>query len=426
MKGEDARSSNLTQVTAVIRFTTAALTLVIALALAAPLSRGHSEFLAYQCFGGLLSALAFVLTYEGHFSDYWQFEAAVFFGGSILVWSGLGVATNDPRPLEVITVVVPIVTVLLPWDWQFQAGICGLCTGSAILAGKLGQAAVGDCHPLWFIVAAESTVAVLASVQLELRSRQAQAFFQALVADEEQFRALIENAPDGICVFNALGIIVFQSPSAKRMMGLELVGRSVYEFLHQDDVLTFRMLLDQCMKAPDQNHEIRFRCRHPGDSWWIIDGVAKQLENYGDEALVVLNWREVTDRVLQECRLRESEQRFHKIFQYSTNAISLVSRDGLYLDVNDEWLRLFGYERGEVIGKAPLELGRYADPDDYMRIATELLLRREIRDRPVIFRTKDGSLIQGLLSSVMLGSSDDFVVISVISIPARPISAVEE
>jgi PAS domain S-box-containing protein len=418
MSGQEARSSNVRQVTAVIRFTTAALTLIAALAVAAPLGRGHAErFAAYLCFGGTLSALAFILTYEGHFSDYWQFEAAVFFGGSILVWSGLGIATNDPMPLEAFIIVVPIVTVLLPWDWQFQAGICGLCIGSAIIAPKLGQAIVSDCQPLWFIVGAESAVAVLASVQLELRSRQAQAFFQALVADEEQFRALIENAPDGICVFNALGSIVFQSPSAQRIMGSNVAGRSIYEFLHQDDVPTFRTLLNQCMKAPDQNHEIRFRCRHTGDSWWIIDGVAKQLENYGDEPLVVLNWREVTDRVLQEDQLRESEERFHKIFQYSTNAISLVSRDGRYLDVNDEWLRLFRYERSEVIGKGPLELGRYADPDVYLRIATELLMRKEIRDRAVMFRAKDGSVIQGLLSSVMLGPSDNFVVISVISIP---------
>jgi hypothetical protein len=84
---------------------------------------------------------------------------------------------------------------------------------------------------------------------------------------------------------------------------------------------------------------------------------------------------------------------------------------------------LFGYERWEVLGKDPLELGRYADPDVYLRIATELLMRKEIRDRAVMFRAKDGSLMEGLLSSVLLGSSDNFVVISVISIPPRPVGA---
>src|SRR5262249_23391781 len=157
-------------------------------------------------------------------------------------------------------------------------------------------------------------------------------------------------------------------------------------------------------------------CRH-GDSWCIIEGVAKQLENYGDEPLVVFNWREVTNRVVQENRLRESEERFHKIFQYSTNAISLVSHDGKYLDVNDESLRLFRSERLDVIGKSPLELERYTDPNEYLRVATDILMKKEIRDRPVVFRATDGSPIEALLSSVMLETNGSFVVLSVISIP---------
>jgi PAS domain S-box-containing protein len=413
--------STLRQVTIVLRFTTAVLALSTLLALAAPLSHiGPPEtLLVYQFAGGLLSVVAFILTFEGHFSEYWHIEAAVFFAGSLLIWSGVGVAINDPTPPAVISIAMPIATVLLPWNWQFQLAICGLSTGSAIVAARLGPPPLADCHPLWLIAAAESAVAVLSSVRLELHSRQADLYFRALVADEEQFRALIENAPDGICVFNALGNIIFQSPSAKRMMGADVTGRSVYEFLHQDDAPTFGSMLDKCIKAPDQNHDIRFRCRHDGDSWWIIEGVAKQLENYGDEPLVVLNWREVTNRVVQENQLRESEERFHKIFQYSTNAISLVSHDGKYLDVNDEWLRLFGSERAAVIGKSPLELGKYADPDDYLRVATDILMKKEIRDRPVVFRATNGSTIQALLSSVMLEANGSFVVLSVISIPPR-------
>ena len=410
--------SNLRQVTIVLRFTTATLALSAALALPALSRTGQPEMLlAYQCVGGLLSAVAFILTFEGHFSEYWQIEAALLFGGSLLIWSGIGISTNDPMPLAIFIIALPIATVLLPWNWQFQLAICGLCTGTAILVGRLSPSALADYHPLWLIAAAESAVAVLASARLELHSRQAEIYFRALVADEQQFRALIENAPDGICVFNALGNIIFQSASAKRMMGSDVTGRSVYEFVHQDDVPTFRSMLGKCIKAPDQNYDIRFRCRHSADSWWIIEGVAKQLENYGDEPLVVLNWREVTNRVIQENQLRESEERFHKIFQYSTNAISLVSQDGKYLDVNDEWLRLFGSERREVIGKSPLELGRYADRNEYLRVATDILTKKEIRDRPVVFRATDGSPIQALLSSVMLETNGSFVVLSVISIP---------
>lgn len=417
---KDAPSPDLRQATVVIRFTAGILALLTALAFAAPFSRtaGTETFLAYQWCGVLLSVFIFILTFERHFSEYWHIEAALFFGLSLLIWSGVGLVSNNPIPLSALIVAVPIATVLLPWDWQFQLGICGLCMGAAA-ARRLGTPTLPDDHPLWMVVVAESAIAILASIQLELRRRRSDAYFEALVADEEQFRALIENAPDALCVFNTLGNIVFQSPSAKRMMGSEdVIGRSAYEFLHQDDAPRFRSLLNECMKHPDQSREMMVRCRHADGSWRTVEGVGKRLENYGDEPLVVLNWRDVTERTLQESRLRESEEKFRKIYQYSTNAISIISRsDARYIDVNDEWLRLFGYTQSEVIGKDPLGLGRWADPDEYLRFAMELLTKREVRDRVAVFRAKDGSLVRGLISSVMLEASGAQIVLSVISIP---------
>jgi len=425
---KEATSPNLKQVTLVLRFTTGLLALLSALAVTSPLLRAaHTEtFLAYQFCGVLLSVIVFTLTFERHFPKYWHIEAALFFGFSLLISDAIGLVINNPIPLRAFIVVVPIATVLLPWNWQLQLGICGLCVGSALLARR-GGPSVLDYQPLWMIAAAESAVAVLASIQFERQRRQGDAYYRALVADEEQFRALIENAPDGLTVVNAVGNIVFQSPSAKRLLGPEdLIGRSAYEFLHQDDAPTFRCLLNECAKSPDRSPEMRLRCRHADGSWRTIEGLGKQLQNYGNEPLVVLNWRDVTERVLQESHIRESEEKFRTIFQYSTNAISLVSRsDGRYIDVNDEWLRLFGYTRSEVIGKDPLELGRWADRDDYLRFATELLTKQEIRDWAAVFRTKDGSIVRGLLSAVILETNGTAVALSLISIPPLAASSPE-
>jgi PAS domain S-box-containing protein len=414
-------SSDMRPVTIILRFTAATLAVISALVLFVPFSLTVSKgaLSLYQFVGIALSALVFTLTFEGHFADYWEIEAAAFFGASLVIWSGIAIAINSALPAAILIIGVPVATLLLPWNWQFELGVCALCIGAAVVVPKLAHRGVADCNPLWLVASAEGVIAVLANLELELQSRQTQAYVGALLADEEQFRALIENAPDGLWVFNASGSIVFQSPSARQMMGEELAGRSIYEFLHQDNVGTFRAMLEQCMKTPRENCRIRVRCRRAGESWWIIEGVGKQLENYGEEPLVVFNWRDVTDRVNQENQLRESEERFRKIFQYSTNAISIISHDGNYLDVNDEWLRLFGHERSEVIGKNPLELGRYADPDDYMRIATDLLMKREVRDRAVRFRAKDGSLIEALVSSVLLQTAGNFVVLSVITPTSR-------
>jgi PAS domain S-box-containing protein len=270
------------------------------------------------------------------------------------------------------------------------------------------------------MAAGESTVAILASMQLEQQRKERNLYMAALAADEEQFRALIENSPDGITVLNATGTIVFHSPSVGRLLGYveKLSGRSAYEFLQQDDAPKFRALLSECMNFPDRSLAMLVRGRHADGSWITIEGTCKQLQNYGSESLVVLNWRDVTERVAQEQRIRESEEKFRSIFQYSTNAISLVSRtDGRYIDVNDEWLRTFGYTQAEVIGRDPLALGRWAEPEDYLRFATELLMKGEIRNRPTMFRMNDGSIVRGLLSTVLLETNGKSVALSLISFP---------
>ena len=365
----------------------------------------------------LLSLGVFTLTFEPHFSDYWQIAAVFFFSASIVVWAVIGLQLNSPTPLIVLVILVPLITVLLPWGWQFQLGICSLCIGATLLALRKWPAAQ-EFGLLWIAAVGESAVAVLASLQLERQRAEQRAYVEALAADEEQFRALIENSPDGLTVMNGAGVIVFHSPSAIRLLGHQdaLVGRSIYEFVRHDCVPSLRSLFTDCLQHADITRGVSLSCRHVDGSWRTIEGTGKQLKNYGTDPLIVLNWRDVTDRVAQEVRIRESEERFRKIFQYSTDAISISSRaDGRYLEVNDEWLRLLGYTREEVIGKEPLAIGIWAEPEDFVRFVAEFLIKQEVRNRPTRFRTKNGSTLRGLLSAVMLQTSGQELVLGMVS-----------
>ena len=130
---KSAAPLNLTQVTWVVRLSAGLLALLSTLALStAWLQSAHGQaLLAYQSLGMLISVSGFILTFEQHFHQYWHIEAALFFYLSLLIGSGMGLVLDNPIPLTAFIVGVPIVTVLLPWDWQFQLGICALCVGSA-------------------------------------------------------------------------------------------------------------------------------------------------------------------------------------------------------------------------------------------------------------------------------------------------------
>ena len=62
---------------------------------------------------------------------------------------------------------------------------------------------------------------------------------QAFPPGEEHFRTIIENSPEIIVILKKDGIISYINPAVKKVLGYdqdELLGKSAYEFIHEDDL----------------------------------------------------------------------------------------------------------------------------------------------------------------------------------------------
>ena len=90
--------------------------------------------------------------------------------------------------------------------------------------------------------------------------------------------------------------------------------------------------------------------------------------------------------------LHESEERFRIAFETSEDAIS-ISRmhDGLYVDVNAAFARLFGFTKREVIGRTALDLGIWPDKATRDRFLSGLIGQPRLRDKVLQLRRMDGS-----------------------------------
>src|SRR6185436_3146844 len=84
----------------------------------------------------------------------------------------------------------------------------------------------------------------------------------------------------------------------------------------------------------------------------------------GRMVLTVVTFSDIGERKRAEAALRESEERFAKAFQASPDGL-VISRisDAAVLEVNESFVSMFGYGRGELIGQSLAKLGVYADPD---------------------------------------------------------------
>jgi len=108
-----------------------------------------------------------------------------------------------------------------------------------------------------------------------------------------------------------------------------------------------------------------------------------------------------------EMALRESEEKFSKLFQASPVYIAFtVLDDGCFLEVNDAFTEVTGYQKNEVLGRTPVEIGLWPDPEErgiFLKLAQEY---DGFREKEVRFLKKNGELLLGLWSAekVKLGA----------------------
>ena len=90
-------------------------------------------------------------------------------------------------------------------------------------------------------------------------------------------------------------------------------------------------------------------------SWWSA-AVTQRSDSCGVAAGAVLVCREITDRKRAEAAVRESRETYLGLFNTVSEAIYVHGVDGVFLDVNEGTLRMYGYSREEMIGRTPADV----------------------------------------------------------------------
>jgi two-component system cell cycle sensor histidine kinase/response regulator CckA len=112
---------------------------------------------------------------------------------------------------------------------------------------------------------------------------------------------------------------------------------------------------------------------------------------------------------------KQAEERFYKAFHLNPEPITLATLgEGRYLDVNESFLRITGYNREEVIGRTSLEVKFWEQPEDRARL-TDLLRRHgSVRDLEITFRTKSGERRIALDSADVIEVNGETCVIAIL------------
>jgi diguanylate cyclase (GGDEF)-like protein/PAS domain S-box-containing protein len=133
----------------------------------------------------------------------------------------------------------------------------------------------------------------------------------ALRRSEEYYRALIENSGDMMAVLNADATFRYLSPAIERVFGYspdELVGEDPMKLVHPEDEAAMRAGLALVLEKPGVTRTAELRMRNRRGDWRHVEMTCRNLLLTPGIDGIVVNARDVSERVRAENALRESEQ----------------------------------------------------------------------------------------------------------------------
>lgn len=155
------------------------------------------------------------------------------------------------------------------------------------------------------------------AIERELREaesrRQHRLAEETRAASERRFRALIENAPDGITVVDAKGKVIYVSPSVERILGYaqaEALGHAAIEYVHPADGSRLLRQLARLTRKPGQLL-VQYRFRHKDGSWRCLESTISNLIAEPGIEGIVFNYRDITEHKQAEENIQRQLKRLN-------------------------------------------------------------------------------------------------------------------
>ena len=240
---------------------------------------------------------------------------------------------------------------------------------------------------------------------------------EALHVTKNQYQELFDDIPVGYHEYDSEGRITRVNKTELNMLGYaesEFVGVHAWNFV-QDSERSRERILNKLagVATPGNSFELCYR-RKDGTTVPAIVQDKLRCDAHGK----ITGYRSIVMYIIERKQAEEalwvSEERYRKTFQNSMDSICINRlSDGVYLEVNQSFLKIFGFERNEVIGRSTRDLAIWANPDDREQLLDILRRESNCTNFEVELKTKNDDSVWGLMSAAVMDLRAEPCVISI-------------
>lgn len=226
---------------------------------------------------------------------------------------------------------------------------------------------------------------------------------EALNKSEERFRSLIESSPLGILIIRG-GKLIYSNPAFDRMYGYDerdkigetrLTGRIAPEY---------RKLVADRNRRREQGEDVPSAYEFIGvrkDGTRFPVHIEVSLIEMYEGVATIAYLVDVTEQKKAEEALRDSEERYRRIFENIDDIYYEAAPDGTILEISPSVETIGGYTREEMIGSSAYDV--YEMPDDRVKLHEDRYgVGGHVQDYRLKLKRKDGTTLHCSLNSRMI------------------------
>ncbi|MEI6613695.1 MAG: PAS domain S-box protein [Chrysiogenales bacterium] len=238
-------------------------------------------------------------------------------------------------------------------------------------------------------------------LEMEKESRMEIAL-EALQESEKLYRAIYDQSPIAIELYDAAGIFIHANSACLDMFGIEdmkaIQNFSLFADPNINDEQKEKLHLGETVQyqGPFDFEKVKILDLYPTSREGIIwlDVLITPLGNRADSSTgFLVQIQNITQREFAEAALRESEAKYRKLIETTNTGFVIIDQDGLVLDANPEYVRLSGHhELKEIFGRNVIEWTADSEKEKNAAAVKACLAQKSIRNLEINYVNSKGNV----------------------------------